>query len=173
MVEAATAVNKANPNILIYFSGMDSDFNIEPAVAGSTLVDSTFSFSVASYPWANKLVFELHEYDEGLSNVCFFYEVLLQSFGFNDISSGNNMAPLVITEWGHSEEDSSGAYNSPYSQCLTQYMAQEQIGWMLWVLAGSYYIRSGDQDSDETYGTFLLSLAAEAEGKATHRRLIS
>jgi len=153
MTAAATAVNEANPDILIFFSGLDSDFNIEPAVGGSTLLDPTFQFSVASYPWANKFVLEIHEYDEGISDVCSIYEGILISFGFDATTKvGGNRAPLVVTEWGHDETDASGAYNSSYTTCLTQFMVQRELGWMLWVLAGSYYIRSGVQDYDETYG---------------------
>ncbi|KUJ13185.1 glycoside hydrolase [Mollisia scopiformis] len=153
MTAAATAVNTANPDLLIFFSGLDSDFNIEPAVGGSTLADPLFSFTVASYPWANKFVLEIHEYDEGISSVCSIYEGILLTFGFDATTKTNgNRAPLVVTEWGHDETDASGAYNSAYSTCLTQFMVQRQLGWMIWVLAGSYYIRSGTQDSDESYG---------------------
>jgi hypothetical protein len=155
MTAAASAVHTANPDILIYFSGLESDFNIEPAVGGSTLLDPGFTFSVASYPWANKLVFEMHEYDEGISNPCFLYEAALLSFGFDATTKsgpGANRAPLVISEWGHDESDASNAYQSSYSTCLTGFMESRQLGWMLWVLAGSYYIREGIQDYDETYG---------------------
>ncbi|KAF8850602.1 endo-beta-1 [Acephala macrosclerotiorum] len=153
MTMAANTVYAVNPNILIFFSGLDSDFNIEPAVGGSTLLDPTFSFIVASYPWANKFVLEIHEYDENISGVCFIYENILLSFGFDATTKvGGNRAPLVVTEWGHDESDASGAYKSPYSSCLTQFMVQRQLGWMVWVLAGSYYVRTGTQDSDETYG---------------------
>ncbi|KAE8441684.1 hypothetical protein EG329_004557 [Mollisiaceae sp. DMI_Dod_QoI] len=130
-----------------------SDFNIEPAVGGSTLLDPGFSFKVASYPWANKFVLEIHEYDEGISDVCFIYETILLSFGFDATTKNDgNRAPLVVTEWGHDESDASGAYKSPYTSCLTQFMVQRELGWMVWVLAGSYYIRTGTQDSDESYG---------------------
>jgi len=155
MTAAASAVYAANPDILIYFSGLDSDFNIEPAVGGSTLLDPGFTFSVASYEWADKFVFEMHEYDEGISDPCFFYEAVLLSFGFDATTksgSGANRAPLVISEWGHDETDASDAYQSAYSTCLTGFMESRQLGWMLWVLAGSYYIREGIQDYDETYG---------------------
>lgn len=152
---AASAVYAANPDMLIFFSGLDSDFNIEPIVAGSTLVDPLFSFTVASYPWANKFVLEIHEYEEGISNVCFIYENILLSFGFDTTTkTGGNRVPLVVSEWGHDETDASGAYKSPYTSCLTQFMAQRGLGWMVWVLAGSYYIRSGSQDTDESYGKF-------------------
>lgn len=155
MTAAASAVYTANPDVLIFFSGLDSDFNIEPAVGGSTLLDPGFSFNVASYEWANKLVFEMHEYDENISGICAVYEDILLSFGADATTKsgvGANRAPLVISEWGHSEEDASGAYNSAYSTCLTSFMEERQLGWMLWVLAGSYYIREGVQDYDESYG---------------------
>jgi hypothetical protein len=155
MTDAASAVHTANPDILIYFSGLESDFNIEPAVGGSTLLDPGFTFSVASYPWAKKFVFEMHEYDEGISKSCVLYEEALLSFGFDATTKsgpGANRAPLVISEWGHNESDASNAYQSAYSTCLTGFMESRQLGWMLWVLAGSYYIREGIQDYDETYG---------------------
>jgi hypothetical protein len=157
MTAAASSVHAANPDVLIFFSGLDSDFNIEPAVGGSTLLDPGFSFSVASYEWANKFVFEMHEYDEGISSSCTIYESILLSFGADATTktgNGANRAPLVISEWGHDETDASGAYNSAYSTCLSNFMVDRQFGWMIWVLAGSYYIRSGVQDSDESYGEY-------------------
>lgn len=162
MTAAASAVHAANPDVLIYFSGLESDFNIEPAVGGSTVLDPGFSFSIALYPWANKFVFEMHEYDENISSFCFFYEQALLSFGADATtrrSPGANRAPLVISEWGHDQTDASNAYQSAYSTCLTKFMVDRQLGWMMWVLAGSYYIRSGTQDYDETYGKISTSFS--------------
>jgi len=155
MTAAASAVHSAHPGVLIYFSGLDSDFNIEPIVGGSTLLDLTFSFDAASYEWTDKFVLELHEYDEGISSSCTIYDAILILFGFDATTktgAGTNQAPLVISEWGHDESDASAAYQSNYSVCLTEFMEERQLGWMLWVLAGSYYIRSGTLDYDEPYG---------------------
>ncbi len=155
MTAAASAVHSANPDVLIYFSGLDSDFNIEPAVGGSTLLDWGFSFKVSSYEWANKLVYEMHEYDEGISGSCSVYEATLISFGADATTktgSRSNRGPLVISEWGHDQTDASDAWQTDYSECLTAFMVNRQFGWMMWVLAGSYYIRSGVQDYDESYG---------------------
>ncbi|PMD41380.1 glycoside hydrolase family 5 protein [Hyaloscypha variabilis F] len=153
MTAAASAIYSVNPEVLIYFSGLESDFNIEPAVGGSTLLDPGFSFDVASYEWAHKLVFEMHEYDENISSSCPIYEAILESFGADATTrTTGNRGPLVISEWGHDETDASDAWQSAYTECLTQFMTDRQLGWMLWVLAGSYYIRSGTQDYDETYG---------------------
>lgn len=157
MTAAASAVHAANPDVLIFFSGLESDFNIEPAVGGSTILDPGFSFSVSSYEWAHKFVFEMHEYDEGLSSSCAAYGAILDMFGADATTrTSGNRAPLVITEWGHDETDASNAYQSSYSTCLTQFMVDRKLGWMLWVLAGSYYIRSGEQDTDESYGKSLI-----------------
>ncbi|RDL39787.1 Glycoside hydrolase [Venustampulla echinocandica] len=154
MTAAATAVYNANPDILIFFSGLESDFNIEPAVGGSTLLDRDFSFKVCSYPWAHKLVFEMHEYDEHISGICELYKKALLLFGADATTkkTGNGPAPLVITEWGHSQRNDSDSYKSSYSTCLAEFMVERQLGWMVWVLAGSYYIRSGVQGYDEPYG---------------------
>jgi hypothetical protein len=160
MTTAASAVHSANPDLLIFFSGLESDFNIEPAVGGSTVLDPGFSFSVASYEWSNKFVFEMHEYDENISSICFVYKGLLLSFGADATTktgAGANRAPLVITEWGHDQTDASGAYNSAYATCLREFMVERKVGWMMWVLAGSYYIRDGVQDPDETYGKCCLA----------------
>lgn len=155
MTAAASAIHSANPDVLIYFSGLDSDFNIEPAVGGSAIQDPAFSFNVADYEWSDKFVFEMHEYNEGLSNSCAVYEAVLNGFGADATTktgSGANRAPLVISEWGYAQSDGSGAYNSAYATCLRDFMAERQFGWMLWVLGGSYYIREGIQNYDETYG---------------------
>jgi hypothetical protein len=98
LTAAASAIHSANPDVLIYFSGLESDFNIEPAVGGSTLLDLGFSFNVASYEWAHKLVFEMHEYDEGISISCPVYEAILEGFGADATTrTTGNRAPLVIS----------------------------------------------------------------------------
>jgi hypothetical protein len=99
MTAAASAVYAANPDVLIFFSGLDSDFNIEPIVGGSDLVDPLFSFHATDYEWADKFVLEIHEYDENISSSCFVYQQILLSFGFDATTKtgdGVNRAPLVI-----------------------------------------------------------------------------
>ncbi|TAQ88844.1 hypothetical protein B7494_g2839 [Chlorociboria aeruginascens] len=154
MTLAASSVYTANPSLLIFFSGLDSDFNVAPALAGSTLLDPPFQFDISSYAWANKFILELHEYDEGISSDCAIYEKILDGFGADATSDeeGNGPAPLVISEWGGSTGDSDSAYGGSYVECLSNLMVEREWGWMVWVLAGSYYIREGEQDYDETYG---------------------
>lgn len=154
MTAAASAVHTVNPDILIYFSGLDSDTNIGPGVEGSTSFDPGFTFSIASYEWADKFVWEMHDYEWTFTS-CPSYEASLLNSGFDAVNESDpraNRAPLVISEWGHDETDASNAYQSGYSTCLTTFMESYQLSWMLWVLAGSYYIREGIQDYDETWG---------------------
>jgi hypothetical protein len=60
--------------------------------------------------------------------------------------------PVVMTEWGHLQDDAT--YATVYSTCLESYLTSIHGGWMVWVLAGSYYIRQGVEDEDETWGTW-------------------
>ena len=87
---------------------------------------------------------------------CSGLESSLYNAGFDALDSSNrnvvNVMPVVMTEWGHSQD--SGSYSSVYSTCLKKYLPQKKAGWMVWVIAGSYYIRSGMQDSDESWGEF-------------------
>ena len=61
-----------------------------------------------------------------------------------------NQMPVVLTEWGHAQ--TAADYATVYSTCLKTYLTSIKGGWMVWVLSGSYYIRSGTQDFEETWG---------------------
>jgi hypothetical protein len=78
---------------------LDSGFNIEPAVGGPTLLEPFFSLQVSSYEWAGKLVFEMHEYDEGVSDSYAIYDLISESFSVDATAKfGGNRAPLVVSE---------------------------------------------------------------------------
>ena len=38
-----------------------------------------------------------------------------------------------------------------YSTCALAYFAKHDLDWALWTLPGSYYVRSGQEDIEETY----------------------
>jgi hypothetical protein len=63
-----------------------------------------------------------------------------------------NHFPVIMTEFGHGQDTAD--YATVYSTCLRSYLGGLNGGWMMWVLAGSYYIREGTQDYDETWGLF-------------------
>jgi hypothetical protein len=152
MVAAADIINAANPDILIFFSGLNYDTDDSTLPTASSLGGGEV-FDKTAFSYEDKIVLELHNYETGTTD-CSSYEQELYGDGFDALdttsSSIKNVLPIVMTEWGF-EQDSSG-YSSTYVTCLASYLPSQHAGWMIWVVAGSYYIRSGIQDYDETWG---------------------
>ena len=154
MVAAAYHINSINPDVLIFFSGLSYDTYLTPVVQGSDLGNGT-TFRKSDFPFEDKIVLELHNYDNGETN-CSNLEAALYHDGFQALNASDpttkNVLPMVVTEWGFLQAPGSGGWQSVYTTCLEKYLPQQRTGWMLWVLAGSYYIRSGIQGYDETWG---------------------
>jgi hypothetical protein len=164
MESAAKAINSANNQVLIFFSGLNYDTDMSPIPTAGNLGNDEH-FHKSDFTFSNKLVLELHNYATGTSS-CSSLESSLYSAGFDALDTSNknvvNVMPVVMTEWGHLQD--SATYQSVYAQCLHSYLPQQKAGWMVWVIAGSYYIRSGTQDSDEAWGKPLSVLAYENPG---------
>ena len=152
MIPAAEAVNAANPDILIFLSGLNYDTNISALVTGQDL-GGGYRFDLRDFKFRDKLVYELHDYsfDQTFSD-CATFDADLNSDGFSVVNmsdpSVKNRLPLVVTEFGFAPED----YPTLYAQCLKQLLVRERIGWTMWDISGSYYIRQGIQNFDETWG---------------------
>lgn len=152
MTAAADAVHKANPDLLIFFSGMYYDSQLSPIFTGG-LMGVGRTFDKDKFAYANKIVLEVHDYDAGTKNCTFKERKLMRnSFGALDRSTPGTKAefPLVMSEWGFGQ--SPDQYTQPYASCLGEILPKHNVGWMTWVLGGSYYIREGVQDYDESWG---------------------
>jgi hypothetical protein len=149
MVAASDLVNAANPNILIFLSGLDFDTTLSP-IPGAGDLGGGKKFTKSSFKYADKLVLELHNYQNSATS-CDSMKSGLYNNGFKaqDASSVNQM-PVVLTEFGYSQTDTS--FNGVYASCLRKIIPEWDAGWMIWVLSGSYYIRSGTQDFEESWG---------------------
>lgn len=152
MTAGADAIHTANPDLLIFFSGLKSDSQLRPIFTGSPLgLDQVFDKTELDY--ANKIVLEVHDYDADTTN-CTQKQINLMtnSFGALDRSDPETKTvfPLVMSEWGFSQ--SPGQYTAPYASCLRQFLPEQGVGWMIWALSGSYYVRSGVPDMDEPWG---------------------
>ncbi|KAH6682109.1 glycoside hydrolase superfamily [Plectosphaerella plurivora] len=156
MLQAAETIYAANPDLLIFFGGRFFSFDLSGAVTGTSTSEPDFRFSVSELPFAKRFVFEQHQYDQGqvASGNCATYYLLLSSFGSNAPTApeGQNRAPLVMSEWGHDQSDDGGEWNGTFRKCVTDYMVNNRVGWMMWVLGGSYYIRQAEHDKDEPWG---------------------
>ncbi|RDL38898.1 Uncharacterized protein BP5553_03238 [Venustampulla echinocandica] len=160
MTATASAVHTAAPDALIFFSGFDYDTTISPIPLGSALTGSggkTATFNPTSFPYSNKIVLELHRYDnDDKAESCAQLESNLMNAGYSSIDPSNSKVkyhfPMVLTEWGMAQD---GKYFSTttYNKCLIEFMQKwKPSGWVQWDLCGSYYIRSGAQDTDESWG---------------------
>ncbi|KAF1960616.1 glycosyl hydrolase family 5 protein-like protein/cellulase, partial [Byssothecium circinans] len=148
-IPLANSVNAANPNILIFLSGLDYDTKVTPLPNADDLGNGK-KFLLTDFKYANKLVLELHNYQNSATN-CGDIESGLWNNGFKATGEKPvNKMPVVLTEFGFSQAGSD--YNGVYATCIKKLMPQWKTGWTVWVLSGSYYIRSGTQDYEETWG---------------------
>ncbi|KAI0018186.1 glycoside hydrolase family 5 protein [Xylariomycetidae sp. FL0641] len=153
--QGADAIHSANPDLLIFVSGMSSDQDLSQVVQGTALVPGTGTFNKDDFSGhANKLVLELHSYDNILgtpsSNCSETQETLFQN-GFEALTNdATNQFPVVLSEFGFAQNETLVDY--PYANCLLDFVSQQHAGWMIWELSGSHYIREGTQDDDEKWG---------------------
>lgn len=67
MIAGANAINAANGNVLIFYSGLGFDTDMSAITSGQNLGNGQ-TFSKSSFSYANKIVFELHNYNNGLGD---------------------------------------------------------------------------------------------------------
>lgn len=153
--QGAQAVHAANPALLVFLSGLDSDTIFTPVVRGTELLPGTGKFSFDDFGgYADKLVLELHNYANILGTVpknCSALMTTLSENGFEALSNtATNRFPVVMSEFGFPQDATT--WKELFASCLEGYLPAQNAGWMIWAIAGSYYIREGAQDSDETWG---------------------
>ncbi|ORY54952.1 glycoside hydrolase superfamily [Pseudomassariella vexata] len=154
--QGADAIHKANPDVLIFLSGLDSDTSLNPVVQGTDLTPGTAKFNRDEFQaYSNKLVLELHNYANILGgsgvNNCTALQDDLFNDGFQSLSDdAPNQFPLVMTEFGFVQDATT--WNETFARCLESYIPAQGAGWTIWVIAGSYYVREGKQDYDESWG---------------------
>ncbi|KDN53057.1 glycoside hydrolase family 5 protein [Tilletiaria anomala UBC 951] len=182
MTEGADTIYNVNPDLLITWSGMQYDEDLSALTSGKNLLNAPAYkadairdslrrdaqyFDLDAHPWADKLVWELHLY--GSSEVqdtgaCDIIEAELYRNGFNalgiappkgcgttkDCPKAVRLTPVILSEFGH--EQASSLYDDLLQNCLKEFTKKHGISWAMWALAGSYRIRSGVQDFDDTWG---------------------
>ncbi|KAF3789342.1 Major extracellular endoglucanase [Nymphaea thermarum] len=166
MQKGAEAVHSANPRVLVILSGLsfDTDLSFVRNSGGGTSVKLSFP---------NKLVFELHWYgfsdgqawvNGNPNQVC---GSVVSSFmrrggflltgananggGSEAGEGGEEYYPLFLSEFGV-DQRGVNVNDNRYLNCVLGVMAEMDMDWALWTLQGSYYLREGKIDLDETYG---------------------
>ena len=150
MTAGAEAVHEANKDLLIFFSGMGYDSRLKQIFSDSRYRD--IDFDTSKFAYKDKIVLEVHDYDHGETDCINKKKKLTdEAFGALEVSKNVKRAfPLVMSEWGFGQ--SLDQYQQGLPACLRYFLPEMQVGWMTWVLTGSYYIREGQQDYDETWG---------------------
>ena len=154
MTAAADAVHAADPNALIFFSGLSYDTYIDPIPLGKTLngtkgtstAGKSARFVPDNFTWKNKIVLEIHKYDfEATQDDCKTFKSKWYQKGFQALDPSNPQTkylfPMVLSEWGFIHN---GTYfkQTTYNNCTIEMVKDWQFSWMHWELAGSFYLQT-------------------------------
>jgi endoglucanase len=144
--EGASAIHSANSNLLVVIGGVNYAIDL------SYLYSKPINF--ASLGLANKAVYEFHSYQwsNGDYGDCSAWDTLIGSQAGYLITQGKSYTgPLWLSEFGWTQVSTPTA-ESQYKSCLIAYMQANDADWAVWALQGSYYVRNGQVNSDESYG---------------------
>lgn len=144
VIPTADAVNAANPDPLIFYSGLHFDTDLANVTAGIPLTPDGSVFDISDFCYADKIVFELHNYNNALADAnCANFNLTKSGYNAMDISStstAKNFAPVVLTEFGFPQTPTN--YTLPYAQCIKEYLTTALPGgpggWIHWAVGGSY-----------------------------------
>jgi Cellulase (glycosyl hydrolase family 5) len=149
--QGSAAIHAANPDVLVFLSGLSYDTYLTPVTQGTALTPGTQTFSRNDFPGlGNKLVLELHNYANSATSCSSLQNDLIKD-GFQALEPSSKIQfPVMMTEFGFQQDAST--WKGVYASCLQNFLPAQKAGWTIWVLSGSYYIRSGKQDYDEAWG---------------------
>ncbi|PHH79522.1 hypothetical protein CDD82_2343 [Ophiocordyceps australis] len=150
---AGKLVHDANPDALVIVGGINGGTDLSPVRSRRRKLDTA--------DWAHKRVWEAHSYSFTLTNIgvgiCPLQRASYGSlFGFVLKQFRPYTGPLFLSEFGvgltgGSHSGLSGQ-DYRYLKCLVKYMESNDADWALWAIQGSYYIRNGNIDRNETWG---------------------
>ncbi|KAK3296273.1 glycoside hydrolase superfamily [Chaetomium fimeti] len=154
--EAGDRVHAAHPDALVVVGGVQSTtdlLHLRSGDAGAMLDTSG---------WAGKHVWEMHAYSFTITfpdafNNCDIVKAQYGAFvGFVLEQDKPYTGPLILSEFGVGMEggefDGLSEKDDRYLNCLVSYMQNNDADWAVWAIQGSYYVRDGKTDFDETWG---------------------
>ena len=144
------AISLINPRLLIVVSGLHSDLSL-------SFIRTLSIQELVPQSIKNQIVYEAHWYSwsgYGLSTECDKIKAgIHHAWGFIREPNQRYTAPVWLTEFGLGIDNFTG--NDTYINCVQDFLQlplSRNMSWSYWVLAGSYYVRSGAVESHETFG---------------------
>lgn len=152
---AGSLVHSVNPSLLVVIGGAQSTTDL-------VHLKTVKPFDASA--WANKRVWEMHAYSFTLTfpdpfKSCDLVKLAYGAFSGFVLEQGKSWTgPLILSEFGVGMQGGEARYDGlnekddRYLNCLVDYMTSNDADWAVWALQGSYYIRDGQVDYDETWG---------------------
>lgn len=152
--QAGDLVHAAHPDTLILVGGAQSSTDL--AHLRARMLDTS--------GWAGKNVWEMHAYSftitfpDAFKNCDIVKAQYGAWIGFVLEQNRPYTGPMILGEFGvgmgpgGDSTNGLGEQDARYLSCLVSYMTNNDAEWAVWVLGGSYYIRQGNVDHDESYG---------------------
>lgn len=141
--QGADAIHSANEDLLIAIGG--------PGYGSDLSFLESQPFDRSGYP--DKVVWEYHTYSWGTdTSDCPAYQTTMGDSAGYLLSQGEEYTgPLWFSEFGYAVASPS-AEEIGYITCLVSYLEDNDADWAFWALQGSYYVREGTINYDETFG---------------------
>ena len=144
------AINLINPDLLIVVSGLSYDLDLS--------FIQYLSIQELLPPFIrSKIVYEAHWYswsNYGHSTECDPMKAgIEEAWGYILRLNQTYTTPMWLSEFGTNVDQFKG--DDPFIDCvrsLLQTSPTSTMSWSYWVLAGSYYVRSGAPESHESFG---------------------
>jgi hypothetical protein len=152
VAQGAGVVHAAYPDALVIIGG----------VASATDLSTVRTRALDTSAWAGKHVWEWHAYSFTVTFRLDFgsCDVRKEEYGTFDgfllTQDKDYTAPLFLSEFGvgmsGGDNDGLSDGDSSYLTCLVEYMSGNDAEWAVWALQGTYYVRNGKTDYEETWG---------------------
>ncbi|PHH61042.1 hypothetical protein CDD81_810 [Ophiocordyceps australis] len=151
MPPAGRIVHDANPDALVIVGGINGGTDLTPL----------YWRNLNTTGWTHKRVWEAHSYSFTFTTpgvgICPLQRAAYGAlYGFVLKQNEEHTGPLFLSEFGvglsGGSHDGLSGKDRRYLKCLVKYMESNDADWALWAIQGSYYIRAGKIDRNETWG---------------------
>jgi endoglucanase len=149
--QGINALNRANPNALIFVSALDYDLDFSFLDEGL----NSEQWNDVSERLRHRLVFEAHIYTwSGYGNPTDDCNEMLTGFQRRLGWPLRNNRPLVISEFGLDVNSfpENTKTDIQWLNCVKRFVVEQKLGYAHWILDGSYYLRDGQLNNKENYG---------------------